>query len=70
MEERLDKPGCRYVVVVGEPGAGKSGVMAGLAARHCDWMRYFIRRDSITPLSGGDAVDAAAGGPSARRPKA
>ena len=56
VEERLDKPGCRYVVVVGEPGAGKSGVMAGLAARHGDWMRYFIRRDSITPLSGGDAV--------------
>ena len=54
--ERLGDPSCRYVLLVGEPGAGKSGVMAGLAARHPDWLRYFIRRDSTTPLSGGDAV--------------
>lgn len=56
VQERLEQSGCRYVLIVGEPGAGKSGVIAGLSARHPDWLRYFIRRDSITPLSGGDAV--------------
>jgi hypothetical protein len=54
--ERLSRPFCRYVLLVGKPGAGKSGVMAGLADGHPGWLRYFIRRDSTTPLSGGDAV--------------
>ncbi|SNY23391.1 hypothetical protein [Paractinoplanes atraurantiacus] len=58
VRERLERPDCRYVVLIGEPGAGKSGLMAGLAARHPGWGRYFIRRDSTTPLSGGDAVSA------------
>ncbi|WP_152609307.1 hypothetical protein [Kocuria rosea] len=56
VQERLELPDCRYVVIVGEPGAGKSGLMASLGARHPEWLRYFIRRDSTTPLSGGDAV--------------
>lgn len=54
--ERLARPSCRYVLLVGEPGVGKSGVVAGLADRNPGWLRYFIRRDSTTPLSGGDAA--------------
>ncbi len=56
--DRLAHPECRYILLVAEPGAGKTGVMAGLADRHPQWLRYFIRRDSTTPLSEGDAVSA------------
>jgi hypothetical protein len=54
--ETLANPSCRYVLLVGEPGVGKSGLMAGLAARNPGWLRYFVRRDSTTPLSGSDAA--------------
>ena len=54
--DRLTKSTCRFVLVVGEPGAGKSGLMAALARANPDWPRYFIRSDSTTPLSSGDAV--------------
>ena len=56
--DRLAQPQCRYVLLTAEPGAGKTGVMASLADRHRQWLRYFIRRDSTTPLSEGDAVSA------------
>jgi len=45
----------RFVLLTAEPGAGKTSLMASLARQHPDWLRYFIRRDSQTPLSGGDA---------------
>ncbi len=54
---RVSKPACRFVLVTGEPGAGKSGLMAGLADRRPDWLRHFIRRDSIVPLSDGSAAE-------------
>jgi len=54
--ERLARPNCRYVLIIGEPGAGKTGLMAALARSNPGWLRYFVRVDSITPLSGGDAV--------------
>jgi hypothetical protein len=54
--EQLGRSDCRYVLLVGEPGVGKTGVMAGLAQREPASLRYFIRRDSTTPLSGGDAA--------------
>ncbi len=56
VEARVADPAHRVVLVTGEPGAGKSDLAAGLAARHPDWLRVFIRRDSVTALSGGDAV--------------
>jgi hypothetical protein len=54
--DRIRRPGCRYVLVVGEPGAGKTGVLAGLADQHPEWLRYFIRGNSTMRLSEGDAV--------------
>ncbi|MBO0906689.1 hypothetical protein [Arthrobacter sunyaminii] len=56
--DRLGRPECQYVLLVAEPGAGKTGLMAGLADRNPQWLRYFNRRDSTTPLSGGDATSA------------
>ncbi|WP_030160810.1 hypothetical protein [Streptomyces sp. NRRL S-244] len=42
------------VLVVAEPGAGKTGLAAALAHRNPQWLRYFVRKDSVTRLSGGD----------------
>jgi len=56
--ERVSHPQCRYVLLAAEPGAGKSGLMASLAHHHPEWLRYFTRRDSTTPLSAGDAASA------------
>ncbi|MFI6217084.1 hypothetical protein ACIBCD_34225 [Nocardia brasiliensis] len=44
----------RYVLVIGEPGAGKTSLLAGLSHAHPDWLRYFIRQDSRTRSAGGD----------------
>src|SRR5215469_3379461 len=56
VRERLTSPSCRYVLIVGEPGAGKTGSMAELARSNPGWLRYFVRLDSTTPLSSADAV--------------
>ena len=54
--ERINSPASRYVLLAAEPGARKSGLMASLAHHHPEWLRYFIRRNSTTPLSGGDTA--------------
>jgi hypothetical protein len=41
----LDESGSRFVILVAEPGAGKSGFIAQLASEHPDWLVYFARRD-------------------------
>ena len=41
----------RFILLTGEPGAGKSALMAHLARLHPDALRYFVRRDSISPLN-------------------
>jgi WD40 repeat protein len=51
----LDEPDCRFVVLTGGPGVGKTAFMAHLAATHPQWPRYFIRRDSRDLLRPGDA---------------
>ncbi|MGB6690585.1 MAG: ATP-binding protein [Terracidiphilus sp.] len=43
----LDEHGCRFIVLTGGPGVGKSAVMSHLAATNPQWLRYFIRRDSF-----------------------
>lgn len=52
----LADPKKNFVLLTAESGAGKTGLSASLAHAHPDWLRYFIRRDSRTPLSSGDAV--------------
>src|SRR5512147_2391633 len=56
VEKRLALADCRFVLLTGEPGAGKTGFMAALARTRPEALRYFIRLDSTTPLSGGDAT--------------
>jgi hypothetical protein len=51
----LDDPDCRFVVLTGGMGVGKTAFMAHLAATHPQWPRYFLRRDSVNFLRPGDA---------------
>jgi WD40 repeat protein/energy-coupling factor transporter ATP-binding protein EcfA2 len=51
----LDRPHARFVLLTGEPGSGKSALVAHLARMHPRSPRYFIRRDSVTAGAGGDA---------------
>ncbi|MCZ7567057.1 MAG: ATP-binding protein [Ardenticatenaceae bacterium] len=50
VEQRLNDPGCRFLLLTAEPGAGKSAFLAQLARDHPSWPRYFIRRDQVAPL--------------------
>ena len=54
--DSIKDPATTFVLLTAESGAGKTGLSASLAHAHPDWLRYFIRRDSRTPLSSGDAV--------------
>ncbi|EXG82002.1 ATP-binding protein [Cryptosporangium arvum] len=54
-EAALQDPNCRYLLLVGEPGAGKTAALAWLADHDRQSLRYFVRRDSRQPLSAGDA---------------
>ncbi|MCJ7703530.1 MAG: hypothetical protein MUO62_18260 [Anaerolineales bacterium] len=51
--KRMKKPGCRFVLLTAEPGAGKSTFLAQLADDHQDWLRHFIHRDQRIPMDGG-----------------
>lgn len=53
IEAELTDPECRIVLVTGDPGAGKTSLMAWLAAQWPDQPRYFIRR--IGEAEAGDA---------------
>jgi hypothetical protein len=53
VNERLQKPDCRFVLLTAEPGAGKSTFLAQLAYDHPQRPVYFIRRDQRTPLTDG-----------------
>lgn len=55
VEAALADARTRYVLLTAEPGAGKTGFLANLAADHPQWPRYFIRRDSAATVTGGDA---------------
>ncbi len=51
----LGRSRVRYVLITGEPGAGKSSFAAGLARKNKRWLRYFIRRDQRSLLGGTGA---------------
>ena len=50
VETQIHDPGCRFVLITAEPGAGKSALVAQLAADHVQWPVFFIRRDQRTSL--------------------
>jgi WD40 repeat protein len=52
--DALADPGCRFLLLTGEPGSGKSSFAAWLADRVPDVLPYFIRRDSKSGASSGD----------------
>ncbi|MEU3901060.1 hypothetical protein [Streptomyces sp. NPDC045251] len=54
IERALEVEEHQYVLVTGEPGAGKTSLLAGIARAHPDRLRYFFRRDSRTAVIGGD----------------
>ncbi|MET9679948.1 hypothetical protein [Streptomyces coeruleorubidus] len=54
IERCLSDATTRIVLVTGEPGAGKTSLLAGLARAHPEWQHYFIRKDSRTALAGSD----------------
>ncbi|WP_411071030.1 hypothetical protein [Streptomyces sp. cmx-4-25] len=54
IERALEPEACQYVLVTGEPGTGKTSLLAGMARARPDRLRYFFRRDSRTALAGGD----------------
>ncbi|KQW03323.1 ATP-binding protein [Streptomyces sp. Root369] len=54
IDRALSHDSTRIVLITGEPGAGKTSLLAGLAHTHPQWQHYFIRKDSRTALVGGD----------------
>ncbi len=50
VEGALTDPTCRFVLLTAEPGCGKTALAASLARQHPAWLRYFIRKDQISPL--------------------
>ncbi|MFE9749891.1 hypothetical protein ACFYOT_33680 [Saccharothrix saharensis] len=55
IERHFRDPGCRFVLVLGGPGTGKSTVLAWLARRYGLSPRYFLSGSRGGPLAGGDA---------------
>nr|WP_042193417.1 hypothetical protein [Kibdelosporangium sp. MJ126-NF4]CEL20765.1 hypothetical protein [Kibdelosporangium sp. MJ126-NF4]CTQ89678.1 hypothetical protein [Kibdelosporangium sp. MJ126-NF4] len=55
VEQHFADPGCRFVLLTGGPGTGKSAFLAWLSQRHALSPRYFLRRMSNHPLASGDA---------------
>lgn len=53
--DRLDDPSIRVVLLTGEPGSGKSSLVAQLAADHPRWPVYFLRRDQRAALEDASA---------------
>jgi WD40 repeat protein len=50
LQQTLDDPDCRFVLLTAEPGAGKSTFVAQLAHENPEWILYLIRRDQQHPL--------------------
>ncbi|MEV8443639.1 hypothetical protein AB0425_40240 [Actinosynnema sp. NPDC051121] len=55
VERHFRDPGCRFVLLLGGPGTGKSTVLAWLSRRFGLSPRYFLSKLGGGPLAGGDA---------------
>ena len=55
VERHFRDPGCRFVLLLGGPGTGKSTVLAWLARRYGLSPRYFLSGLRGGPPAGGDA---------------
>jgi hypothetical protein len=55
IEQALNDPSCRFVLIPGEPGIGKTTLMAELAHHYPNSLRYFLRVDNQTPYRSGNA---------------
>ena len=51
----LSDPGCTFLLLTAEQGAGKTALMAQLAQDNPRWPRYFLRRDQQQPLADSSA---------------
>ena len=47
-------PNCRFLLITGSPGTGKTALMAWQATANPGSLRYFIRRDSRVPMASAD----------------
>lgn len=45
--DAVSEEGNRVVLVTGEPGAGKTALLAHIAAQHPSALRHFVRHDSM-----------------------
>ena len=56
IQSALDAEPCRIVLLTGEPGAGKSNVLAGLARDNDRWLRYFVGQPDQDVQTSGDVT--------------
>ena len=56
IDRHLGDPNCRFILVCGGPGMGKTALIAWLARSLPVSPRYFIRADSRTRLNAGDSL--------------
>src|SRR6516164_4382257 len=51
----IDDPSSRFILVTGDPGIGKTTLLAELAHLYPDSLRYFLRIDTPAPYRSGTA---------------
>jgi hypothetical protein len=56
IESALDAEPCRIVLVTGEPGAGKTSMLSGLARDNPEWLRYFVAQRDGGVHAAGDVT--------------
>jgi hypothetical protein len=54
IDSAVTSPGVSLVLISGEPGTGKTSLLAGLARSHPTWLRYFIGGENAGAPAAGD----------------